>query len=252
MKRLSFPILSVLAALMLWPGPPLHAQEIGAYFTLVNTYVYRDGPQKGPRLLLRPRQAFAVVDVTGDNDETPWYRIVYPGRNEHLSGVGWTPKAPHELLPNEREPVIVYSRVLDGSDRAFSTVRVPVGALELLNETQPSSTYPRIDWQKVRYELDQPYRAWARGPAGIYRPGKTAAYLSLVYGEMVTRNVPKEKQLRLLSGVVRAGDSPREVRWALGPPLRTHEETIGEAKRTTWEYPQLVVQFENAVVKQIN
>lgn len=240
-------VLALLAA----PGGA-RAQGIGAFFTQVNTYVYLDGPEQGGRYLLRPRQAFTVLDVTLDGKERPWYRIVYPARTHTVTGTGWTPRAPHELLPSQREPVLVFSRVLDGSGKPFEVRMVEVAQLELLDESQPSEVYGRVTWHKVRYTLEEPVQAWARGTAGLYRPAKTSTFLSLVYGEMVTRDLPHDTVARLLSGVVRAGDSTRQVRWALGPPVRTQEEVIGETMRVTWEYPHVVVHFENAVVKQIN
>jgi hypothetical protein len=228
------------------------AQEIGAYFTLVNTYIYAGGPQKGARTLVRPRLAFPVVNVTLDGEERLWYQIVYPEKEEKTNGVGWTAKAPHELLAVDRQGAIVFSRIPEGSTAGLSLLRVPVSSLELLNETQPSQVYAQVDWQKVRYELREPLRAWARGTAGIYRVGRSAAAMAQVYGEMVSQNVEKNELIRLLSGVIRIGDTPQQVQWALGEPLRNQNEAVGETKRTTWQYPGLVVHFENDLVKQIN
>ena len=245
-----------LAALMLMLLPfalsTAGAQEIGAYFTLVNTYIYAKGPREGRRVLVRPRQAFNVLDVTTDHEDTMWFLIVHPRETSKFSGTGWTAQAPHELVSARQEPVLLFSRIPDGTGRDLSIYRIPATAVELLNETQSDTPFSQLDWQKVRFQFDQPLRAWARGTAGIYRPGKTAGFLSRVYGELVTRNVDKDEQVRLLSGVVHVGDDVREVRWALGDALRSQEETIGDAHRTLWQYPEMTVTFENDVVKQIN
>lgn len=249
-------IVIVLALLGAWvPGAAPTAaqtQAIGAYFTVVNTYVYEKGPQTGRRLLIRPRNAFNVVDVTADANDILWFLIVHPSETERSSGIGWTAAAPHELLAAPQEPVLVFSRIPAGDPRGLGVFKVPAVGVELLNETQSGTSFAQVDWQKVRYQLEQPQRLWARAGAGIYRPGKTAAFMSRVYGELVTRNVDKDEQTRLLSGIVRVGDTLRDVRWALGEPLRSQEETIGEARRTIWQFPEMTVTFENAVVKQIN
>jgi hypothetical protein len=39
------------------------------------------------------------------------------------------------------------------------------------------------------------------------------------------------------------------VTWALGEPLHEQNETVAATKRTTWQYPELTVVFENDVVK---
>lgn len=231
---------------------PARGQPIGAFFTLVNTYFYTKGPREGSRHLVRPRLAFTVVDVTVDGNNNLWYRVVYPPQSDKLSGQGWTPMAPHELLNNNRQPVPVFSRIPGADDTSINIVQVPADGLVLLNETQSSSPFAQVVWQKVRYELTQPLQAWARGGAGIYRPGKGEAFLSRVHGEMVTRDVGKEKLLRLLSGVVHIGDSLREVGWALGEPLRKQEETVGTTRRSIWQFPETTVVFENEVVKQLN
>lgn len=235
-----------------WALARAQTQPIGAYFTLVNTYVYAKGPREGKRVLIHPRQAFDVLDVTVDNQDRLWLLIVYPAQSTKRSGTGWTATPPHELLTPQEEPVLVFSRIPDDNPGELEILKVPTDNLELLNETQSNTPFAQIDWQKVHYRFEQPLRLWARGGAGIYRPGKSAAFMSRVYAELVTRNVDRDEQTRLLSGVVRIGDSLREVRWALGDPLRTQQETIGDARRTVWQYPEMTVTFENEVVKQIN
>lgn len=242
----------VLLPLLVFGCAAARAQGIGAYFTTVNTYFYAKAPHDGRRFLVRPRQAFMVVDVTSDPQDLLWFQVLYPGETARVSGTGWTASAPHELLAAPQEPVLVFARIPDRDLRGLSFVRVPASGVELLNEAQGGSPFAQLDWQKVKYQADPPLRAWARASAGIFRPGKNAAFLSRIYSELVTRNVDREEQTRLLSGVVRIGDGLREVRWALGDPLRSQEETIGDARRTIWQFPELTITFENSVVKQIN
>lgn len=230
------------------PGPA-RAQGVGAYFTLVNTYIYANGPGQGARTLVRPRLSFNVVDLRLDTQDRIWFRIVYPSKSMQLKGEGWTAKSPHQLRGTSNQPVLIFNRIPSvrpgfrgqGSMRSY---RIPIADLELLNESQAGSGFAQLDWQKVRYKVTEPLLAWARGGAGIYRIGKSEAFLSRVYGEMVTRNVGKEKRIRLLSGVIRIGDTLREAAWALGDPLRRQDEPIGNTKRTIWQYPEMTVIFE--------
>ncbi len=237
---------------LLLPGPARAAEGIGAYFTLVNTYLYADGPQAGRRILARPRMAFRAVDVTIDNRERIWYRVILPARTRKVSGLGWTPNAPHELVASNENPVLVFSRIPRNGNSAFQSLRVPPAGIELLNETRSDSPFDQVVWQKVRYRLERPLRLWAREGAGIYRAGRTPQYFTRVYGELVTRGIPKDEQVRVLSGLIRIGDTIRTVRWALGDPLREQEQTAGDARRTIWQFREFRVVFENDVVKQID
>jgi hypothetical protein len=251
--RLAILLVLALALPLALPAPlPAQPRGIGAYFTLVNTYLYAKGPRDGRRTLVRPHQAFDVVDVTVDAEKTLWFLIVYPAETTRQSGTGWTPYAPHELLSAQQGPVLVFSRIPAGTQEDFTLLRVPAGGVELLNESQSGLPFLALDWQRVRYQLEQPLLAWARSTAGLYRPGKNAGFLNRVHVELVARNLERDEQVRLLSGAVRIGDTVREVRWSLGDPLRAQEEPVGEGQRTVWQYPELTVILENDVVKQIN
>ena len=92
---------------------------------------------------------------------------------------------------------------------------------------------------------------WVRSTTGTYRPFKSDKFLSESYAEMVTRGVLTDRLRRLLSGVVRVGDSPDEVKWSLGIPTQEEESTAEELQITIWHYPGVQVRFENQVVKQI-
>ena len=249
---LTFVLLSLALVAVASRSAQARDNDIGAYFSLVNTYLYTQGPQSGKRYLIRPRNAFRVIDLDSDNQERLWFLVIYPQQSRKVSGVGWTPKPPHELVFTKGEPVRIYSRIPSDGQSDFSALVVPPTGVELLNESQTAPIFQQVVWQKVRYRFEMPVRAWAREGAGIFRPGKTNVFMTRVYGEMVTRGVPKAEQVRLLSGVVRIGDGVQNVRWALGEPLRSQEETVGDAKRTIWQYRELKVEFENEVVKQLN
>jgi hypothetical protein len=236
-------LLAALAAL------PARGGEMGAFVTLVNTYAYPKGPRTGERVLIRSRVAMPVLNQMLDEGERLWYEVLLADRAERQKGTGWTPLTAQELLARGAEAVLVYSRPLDANLRPFQTLAVPANDLELVQETRRSADFPQVEWQKVRYASRLPLTAWLRASTGIYRVGRTPAFLTQSYAEMATRQVPKQTLMRLLAGVVRPGDSVQEVRWALGDPPRSTEE--GPGKRTVWEYPEAKIHFEHAVVKQV-
>lgn len=237
---------------LLLGGAPVWADEIGAFFTRVNTYIYADAPEQGKRYLIRRRQGYTVTDVTTDGQDRIWLQVIYEKATRTFSGEGWTPLAPHDLIGRGPEMVEVYSTILENPNLPIESIAVPSADLKLLNVTQQSRRFPQITWQKVSYTTKKSLRAWARAGAGIYRPGKSEGFITRAYADMVSRALNKEKMDRLLAGVVRVGDTTLEVSWALGKPLRVVEEDIADAKRTIWHYPTVVVQFENQVVGQIN
>ena len=227
-------------------------EEIGGFFTKVNAYAYPDGPSQGRRVLVRPRKFFSVVNVAADVEDKFWLQIIHPGQQKKVTGEGWTPLAPHELLSASTRSVKIYEKIVEREDAPVNTLEVPAIHLQLLNLTQPGGRFRHVTWQKVRYETTVPVRLWIRRTAGVFRPGKSSEFLGRVYAEMVSRNLPKEKLNRLISGVVRVGDSPWDVEHALGKPLRVTEDTTAETMRAKWEYLSLVVKFKNEVVEQVN
>ena len=248
MKRLPFLLLVGLTL----ASPPAFAEELGAFFTKVNTYTYPKGPGGGQRVLIRARQVFAIVNLTTDESDRLWYQILEPRKTRRIQGEGWTPLAPHELLADQQQRVEIFPEIPENPDRAPATIPVRAGNLEILNVTTPSRTFPQITWQKVRYKTREPLRLWIRAATGIARPAASVNFLTRTYEEMVSRNLPREKLNRLLSGVIRVGDTTLEVEWALGKPLRVQDETILTTTRTTWHYPSMVVQFKNQLVEQVN
>ena len=252
MSRVVAPWLILLLGLVIANPAQGQTRGLGAYFTLVNSYIYLTGPLEGPRLIARARKAFQVTGYVMDNQDRLWLRILFTDYQKKLRGEGWTAKLPHELLPTEREPILVFATPLTRDDSNLNTLRLPISGLTLLNETTASDVFNRVVWQKVKYDLDAPVEAWIKESGGIFRAGKTPDFIVRSYGEMVTRDVEREKLIRLLSGVVHLGDSPSDVEWALGTPLRKQEETVADAVRATWEFPEQVIRFENAIVKQLN
>ena len=248
MKRL--PILLLVGLTLALPSA--FAEELGSFFTKVNTYTYPNGPGGGQRVLIRARQVFAIVNLTTDESNRLWYQILEPRNMRRIRGEGWTPLAPHELLADREQIVEIFPEILENPARAPTTIPVRAGDLEMLNVTSPSRTLPQITWQKVRYNTREPLRLWIRAATGIARPAKSVNFLTHTYEEMVSRTLPREKLDRLLSGVIRVGDTTLEVEWALGKPLRVQDETILTATRTTWHYPSMVVQFKNQLVEQVN
>lgn len=230
----------------------LQALEIGAFFTQYNTYLYFDGPQQGKRILVKPRQVLAVEDFTLAPDDRLWYLAVLPGHLTRQEGEGWVPLAPHELLEKGSAPVEVFLKLPREADEPVATRQVPAADIKLLSVSRPGKLFPQVEWNKVRFSTQAPARAWVRDAVGIFRPGVTETFLSRVYADMVARNVEAERLQRLMLGVVHRGDAPRDVRWALGEPLRVQEDRTGQTTRVTWQFPAVVVQFENDVVKQIN
>ncbi|MBI4083353.1 MAG: hypothetical protein HY423_12160 [Candidatus Lambdaproteobacteria bacterium] len=244
--------LMLASMLLLAPAVTALGTELGAFFTRVNTYLYTPEPLKGARLLLRAREILPVQGIRIEPGERVWYLVAYPHRTRRSEGQGWTPFTPHELKTKGSEPVEVFSAIVDRFDMTFTTEAVPARDLRLLAVSQVSDLFPAIEWQKVTYVTPAPLAGWVRASSGIFRPGFAAGPLEGVYAEMVARNVAVEKLARLLSGVVRVGDSTQDVRWALGAPLRVQDEGERGHERTTWHYPGLVVHIENGAVKQIN
>jgi hypothetical protein len=236
-------------------GPARNAwagEALGAFFTQVNTDIYSDGPNAGPRVLVRPRETFAVIDVTTTAEGTVWYRIEFPARDTKLEGVGWVFEAPHEILERQGGTVTVFTEIPRSRNTIGETVNVPTQAIKQLNLTEPSARFPEITWYKVQYSAKTPLTPWIRAATGIYRPGVSAEFITRVYANMVARNIQVAKVKRLLSGVIQVGDDKRDVEWGLGDPLHVREEIIGETRRVYWQYAMVVVQFENDVVKQLN
>ncbi|MCH8075139.1 MAG: hypothetical protein IIC13_02100 [SAR324 cluster bacterium] len=252
--RMAFRV-AFLAAFLLGLGTQprtASAETIGGFFTLANTFMYTKGPRQGRRFLVRPRLSFQVVDITTDDKDRIWYLVVTPGVIRRFTGQGWITQAPHEIGKTSDRPVRVFSKIPTLAGGSFETMMAPSSAIKLLNESTRVKWFDKVIWQKVEYRFNAPGKAWAREAAGIFRAGKTDQYLLRVYGEMVTRGISKGLQIRLLSGIVRVGDTMRQVQWAFGDPLRRTETKKDNATQTNWEYQNLRVVLQNGVVKTIS
>ena len=230
----------------------LLAQETSVYFALVNTYAYTAGPRQGERHLVRTRQTLTVTGFVTDSDGVVWYSAIDPERTVRLRGTGWVALDPHELSRGDGQPVLVFPDPIDRPAQATAGLEMPSADVTLANVTKPSQTFPEVTWQKVNYETNAPALLYVRGTTGIHRPFLTEKFISDVHAEMVTQGVDSERLRRLLSGVVRVGDGPQDVRWALGEPQQQEESTAEQLKIMVWHYPGLQVRFENNVVKKIN
>lgn len=227
------------------------AEVIGGFFTLANTLMYTKAPREGRRFLVRPRQAFQVVDITTDRQERIWYLVITPDVKQRFTGEGWIVKAPHEISKTSDQPVRVFSQIPNRAGGAFETIMAPSSGIKLLNDSIQVKRFDKVVWQKVRYRFRAAGKAWAREASGIFRSGKTARFLLRVYGEMVTRGLSRGLQIRLLSGIVRVGDTLRQVQWAFGDPLRRTETKIDDTIQINWEYQNLRVVLQKGVVLTI-
>lgn len=240
-----------LAALSAWAAAA-SAQESGAFFTLVNTYAFSEGPRQGERYLVRARQSLTVTGFTTDSEGITWYKAIDPDRTLRLKGAGWVALDPHELTERGSQTALVFAEPITRLVSAPAGLDVPASDIQLANASQPSTLFPEIVWQKVNYETTVPAALFVRAATGIYRPFVSEKFISDAHADMVTQGLDNDRQRRLLSGVVRAGDSPQDVRWALGDPLQQEESVAAELNILVWHYAGLQVRFENNVVKKIN
>lgn len=248
---------ALMVAFMLaaWVGtqpPTASAEVIGGFFTLANTFMYTKAPREGRRFLARPRLAFQVVDIATDGRDRIWYLVITPDVKQRFTGQGWIVKAPHEISKTSDQPVRVFSIIPNGTGGPFETIMAPSSGIKLLNETTTVKWFAKVVWQKVSYRFKAPGKAWAREASGIFRSGKTDQFLLRVYGEMVTRGVSRGMQIRLLSGIVRVGDTLRQVQWAFGDPLRRTETKVDNITQIHWEYQNQRVVLQNGVVLTIS
>ena len=241
----------LISALMLLATPAKAVKNLGAFFTLVNAYIYPERGNEISKLLIGPRLAFDVIDLAFE-DSRILYLIEYPEKSMVVEGEGWTPVPPHQFIRSKGQQVQVFSALLGESRPPVAVRAIPVEELELLNESQPSEVFPEIIWHKVRYKQTVPMTAWISSNYGIYRPGKKAHTVANAHSIMVARNIDRARRIRLLSGVVQLGDTTREVEWALGPPLRRQVQAISSGDRSIWVYPAMEVAFENNLVIQLN
>jgi hypothetical protein len=251
MTRITRDMAAGLILLVAW-GLSARAQESSAFFTLVNTYAYANGPRDGERYLVRARQTLTVTSFVTDGDGVVWYRAIDPERTVRLKGTGWVALDPHELTQRGSQRILVFPEIVQSVNDGQPALEMPASDVVLANVAQPSQAFPEITWQKVTYETTVPATLYVRATTGIYRPFRSEKFLSDSHAEMVTQGIDNDRMRRLLSGVVRVGDSNQDVRWALGDPLQQEESTAEGLKILVWHYPGIQVRFENGVVKKIN
>jgi len=232
--------------------PAAPAQDSSAFFTLVNTYAYANGPREGERTLIRARQTLAITGVVSDGDGVIWYRAIDPERTTRIKGTGWVALDPHELSQLGSRRLLVFPEIVQSIQDDKVALEMPASDVTLANVAQPSQVFSEIAWQKVNYETSIPGTLYVRGSTGIYRPFRSDKFLSDAHAEMVTQGVDNDRLRRLLAGVVRPGDSSQDVRWALGEPVQREESTAEGLKIQVWHYPGIQVRLENGLVKKIN
>jgi len=92
---------------------------------------------------------------------------------------------------------------------------------------------------------------WVTVTRGVYRAGRSPAFVMGVYQDLQQHRVPPEEQKRLMAGIVRIGDTAQEARWAWGDPLRTWQEGADAKKVTVWSYLEGQLRFDGDTVKDV-
>ena len=260
-----------LCAGLLWPGPCALAGELGAFFAPGPLAAYEQGPRQGGRLALRPRTAYAVIGLAWEEGgDRLWLKLSVPEQQRTLRSEGWTPLTAEELAARGTAPIEVYKRPAEAGGAAES-VQVPGADVQLLPPAgaagpsgpaagsaagspagnTASQAFPPLVWRPVRYTLRRAAQPWVAEAQGIYRPGRSPAFLMAAYLDMTGMRIPAENLRRLLTGVVRPGDSAQDVRWAWGEPLRTWSEGAEGRRTAVWEFVEGQLRFEGATVREV-
>jgi hypothetical protein len=240
---------AAVGAALVWGAGLAPAGELGAFFAPGAVPVYEQGPGRGATLTLRPRTAYAVVGLAWDSSGRIWLRVRVPEVHRSVQGEGWTPLTAQEA--GVRGVVEVYTRPVEPGQPSGGVTPVPAADLQAHGESQPSKAFPQVAWRAVRYTTRGVAQPWVPAARGIYRPGRSPAFLMGVYEELRQRNVPAEAQRRLLAGIVRAGDSAQEARWAWGEPLRTWPEGSAGKRLLVWSFAEGQLRFDGDTVKDV-
>ncbi|MDH4224356.1 MAG: hypothetical protein OEW12_01760 [Deltaproteobacteria bacterium] len=228
----------------------LYGQQLGGFLTHVNTYAYTNGPENGGRYLLASGNGFAVVDSTSAPDGTLWYQVIHPSRTQILNESGWITYTPAEITAKKKDETLpVFSEIVKSSDNPVEARQIPAKDIRLKTETEPSGVFSGVVWRRVAYSTKVSRLVWVKGTAGVYRPGRQPSILFIALKEMAEKKLDSTLRTRLLNGVVKPGDSPREVRWALGDPSGVQGTKEGETQLIVWQYPDIEIQFENNILK---
>ncbi|MCH7478948.1 MAG: hypothetical protein IIA14_12725 [SAR324 cluster bacterium] len=155
MKRL--PIL-LLVGLTL-AAPPAFAEELGAFFTKVNTYTYPNGPGAGKRVLIRARQVFAIVNLTTDESNRLWYQILEPRKMRQIRGEGWTPLAPHDvpIQVHDDHAVVTGKLMVESLSTGIQLLPLQISGVSIRRVTmgEKSAALIRGPNQSIQLVLDQ-------------------------------------------------------------------------------------------------
>lgn len=233
-------------------APLARAGELGAFLVTGPLSAYERGPRQGPRLPLAPHTAYAVVGLAWDGAERLWLKLSAPERLQLVRGEGWTPLTTQELAARSMGLVEVYDSPVEPGETPATALQIPGSEVQMLGTTQvPSKAFAPVMWRRVRFATRRPAQVWVLATQGVYRPGRSPAFLAGVYEEMTARHVPAESLARLLAGIVRAGDSAQDVRWAWGEPQRTRNEGAEGHRATVWEYPEGQIRFNGAGVREV-
>jgi hypothetical protein len=238
------------AALLLGAGLA-RAGELGAFFAPGAVADYELGPGRGTKGTLRPRTAYAVVGVAWDGSERLWLKVRVPEAQRTVRGAGWTALTAQELGARKGDTLKVHLRPVEPGQPPAGFVRIPAADVQVSGESQPSRAYPQVAWRPVRYASRLAAEAWVPAARGIYRPGRSPAFLTGVAEELRQHNVPAEEQRRLLAGIVRAGDSAQQARWAWGEPLRTWQEGTAGKRVVVWSHAEGQLRFDGDTVKDV-
>lgn len=243
--------MAVAAAALLLGAGLARAGELGAFFAPGAVIDYESGPGRGAKGALRPRTAYAVVGVAWDGSERLWLRVRVPEAQRTVRGEGWTALTAQELSARKGGTVTVHVRPVEPGQPSAGFVRVPAADVQVSGESQPSKGFAQVAWRPVRYTSRQAAEAWVPAARGIYRPGRSPAFLTGVAEELRQHNVPAEEQRRLLAGIVRAGDAAQEARWAWGEPLRTWQEGTAGKRIVVWSHAEGQLRFDGDTVKDV-
>jgi hypothetical protein len=228
------------------------AGELGAFFTPGAQSAYERGPRQGGRLALAAHTAYAVVGLAWEGGDRLWLRLSVPERVQLLRGEGWTPLTAQELAARSMGLVEVYSHPLEPGAVPATALQMAGSEVQVLGGARASSRpLAPLVWRRVRYATRRPAQVWVPAAQGIYRPGRSPAFLAGAYQEMSARQVPAESLARLLAGIVRKGDSAQDVRWAWGEPQRTRSEGEEGHRVAVWEYAEGQIRFDGAGVREV-
>jgi hypothetical protein len=228
-----------------------YAGELGAFFAPTAVAAYETGPRQGPKIVLRPHVAYVVVGLAWDTSERLWLQLRDPESLRIVRGEGWTPLNSQELNGRSTMPVAIYAQPMEPGQALPKRVFVPAADVQASGEGEPGKAFPYVRWRHARYSARRAMEPWVTATQGVYRAGRSPAFVMGVYQDLQQHRVPLEGQKRLMAGIVRVGDTAQEARWAWGDPLRTWQEGADAKKVTVWSYLEGQLRFDGDTVKDV-